>query len=350
MLLLANPEAEGALHAGETNPVIERVTQPLYETALLAPIPLLVLRRRRGKGMATIHDVALDANVSPTTVSRYINNRIELPAATAARIDAAIAKLDYRPNLLARRLSTGRTEAIGLVTPEIREPFFAELASAVEDEADRHGYTIFMSSTRSDRQREIASLNRLHDRHVDGLIMMTNTPDDGTLAALIGKRRNVVLIDEDIPGVQVPRVFVENEIGAYKATRYLIDAGHEKIGYISGPRGLYTVEQRRAGYLRAMNEAGLKVRPEHLAGGSFAPDFSRKATLEPGALHQAVGCLQGRNLRPGQGPRRGRSRARHELEQLHRRQGPLRRHARVWCQRPGGSPLRVLRHYAQGDC
>jgi LacI family transcriptional regulator len=230
--------------------------------------------------MATIHDVALDANVSPTTVSRYINHRIDLPASTAARIDAAIAKLDYRPNLMARRLSTGRTEAIGLVTPEIREPFFAELASAVEDEADRHGYALFMSSTRSDRQREIAALNRLHDRHVDGLIMMTNTPDDGTLAALIGKRRNVVLIDEDIPGVQVPRIFVENEIGAYKATRYLIDAGHEKIAYIGGPDGLYSVTERRKGYLRAMNEAGLKLRPEHMAGGSFAPDFSRKATLE----------------------------------------------------------------------
>lgn len=230
--------------------------------------------------MATIHDVALDAKVSPTTVSRYINNRIELPAATAARIDAAIARLDYRPNLLARRLSTGRTEAIGLVTPEIREPFFAELASAVEDEADRHGYTIFMSSTRSDRQREIASLNRLHDRHVDGLIMMTNTPDDGTLAALIGRRRNVVLIDEDIPGVAVPRIFVENEIGTYTATRHLIDAGHKTIAYIGGPAGLYSVEQRRAGFLRAMKEAGLEVRPEHLAGGSFARDFARKATLE----------------------------------------------------------------------
>ena len=123
-------------------------------------------------------------------------------------------KLDYRPNVLAKRLSTGKTEAIGLVTPEIREPFFAELASAVEDEADRHGYTIFMSSTRSDRAREIAAINRLHDRHVDGLIMMTNTPDDGTLAKLIAKRRNVVLVDEDIPGVNVPRVFVENEAGA----------------------------------------------------------------------------------------------------------------------------------------
>ena len=255
--------------------------------------------------MATIHDVALDANVSPTTVSRYINNRIELPAATAARIDAAIAKLDYRPNLLAKRLSTGRTEAIGLVTPEIREPFFAELASAVEDEADRHGYTIFMSSTRSDRQREIASLNRLHDRHVDGLIMMTNTPDDGTLAALIGRRRNVVLIDEDIPGVSVPRVFVENALGAYKATRYLIDAGHQRIAYIGGPAGLYSVEERRAGFLKAMAEAGLKVRKEHLAGGSFAPDFARKATLEflktrspPTAIfgssdYLAIGIMQG---------------------------------------------------------
>ena len=101
--------------------------------------------------MATIHDVAQDAGVSPTTVSRYLNNRIELPPATSARIDAAIKKLDYRPNLLAKRLSTGKSEAVGLVTPEIREPFFSELASAFEDEADRHGYTVFMSQWVSHR-------------------------------------------------------------------------------------------------------------------------------------------------------------------------------------------------------
>ncbi len=157
-----------------------------------------------------------EAGVSPTTVSRYLNNRIELPPATGARIDAAIRKLDYRPNLLAKHLSTGKSEAVGLVLPEIREPFFAELASAFEDEADRHGYTVFISSTRSRREREVASLERLHDRQVDGLLMMTNTPDDGTLAALIGKRRNVVIIDEDIPGVNVPKLFVENVEGAYQ--------------------------------------------------------------------------------------------------------------------------------------
>ncbi len=255
--------------------------------------------------MATIHDVAQEAGVSPTTVSRYLNHRIELPSTTSGRIDAAIRKLDYRPNLMAKRLSTGKTEAVGLVTPEIREPFFAELASAFEDEADRHGYTVFMSSTRSNREREVASLERLQDGHVDGLLMMTNTPDDGTLAALIGKRRNVVIVDEDIPGVAVPRLFVENTEGAYQATRHLIEAGHRRIAYLGGPHGLLTVTERREGFLMAMNEAGIQVRPEYVAMGSFAPELARAATaaflalpLPPTAIfassdYLAIGAVMG---------------------------------------------------------
>jgi LacI family transcriptional regulator len=234
--------------------------------------------------MATIQDVAATAGVSKTTVSRYLNNRIELPAATVARIDAAIAKHDYRPNLLARRLSTGRTDAIGLVVPEIREPFFAELASAVEDEADRHGYTIFISSTRSDREREIASLNRLRDHHVDGLIMLTNTPDDGTLAKLVGKRRNVVLLDEDIPGVDVPKVFVENTQGARRATEHLIAAGHGRIAFLGGPLRLFSSEERYAGYCEAMRAAALEVPAGFVHRGSFAPEFAQGAVHELLAL------------------------------------------------------------------
>jgi LacI family transcriptional regulator len=202
-------------------------------------------------------------------------------------------------------LSTGKTDAIGLVVPEIREPFFAELASAVEDEADRHGYTIFISSTRSDRGREIASLNRLRDHHVDGLIMLTNTPDDGSLAKLIGKRRNVVLLDEDIPGVNVPRVFVENSKGAYQATRYLIDRGHTAIAYLGGPIGLFTSEERYAGFAAAMAEAGLDVLASHLHRGSFSPALAARAVVDmvtskspPTAIfassdYLAIGALRG---------------------------------------------------------
>lgn len=227
--------------------------------------------------MATIHDVAGRAGVSPTTVSRYLNRRIELPPATAERIDAAIAALDYRPNRLAQRLSTGRSEAVGLVVPEIREPFFAELAGAFADEAEQHGYAVLISPTRSDRAREIRALEGLDDRQVDGLLIMTNTPDDGRLARLIAGRRDVVLLDEDIPGVEVPRIFVENEEGARLATTHLIAAGHRDIAYIAGPTGLLTVSERRRGFERTMAAHGIPIRPELVAAGSFAADTAREA-------------------------------------------------------------------------
>lgn len=228
--------------------------------------------------MATIHDVALEAGVSPTTVSRYLNKRIELPAATAARIDGAVARLNYRPNLLARRLSTGRTEAIGLVTPDIGAPFFAALAAAVEDEAEAHGYATCISSTRGDRAREVAALERLGDRHVDGLILVSGAPDDGTLASLIAGRRTVVLVGEDIPDVAVPRVFVENFNGAYAATHALIEAGHRTIACLLGPEGMLSVAERQQGFLAAMADAGLGVRRDHLRTGSFSAEAGGEAT------------------------------------------------------------------------
>lgn len=228
--------------------------------------------------MATLSDVAEEAGVSPTAVSRYLNNRIDLPQATRDRIDAAIAKLSYRPNLLAKRLSTGKTEAISLVTPEIANPFFGELAAAIEAEAQRHGYAVYMSSTQGDRTREIDAIQRLQDQHVDGLIMITNQPDDGTLAGLLQQHNNVVLLDEDIPGVTVPRVFVENEQGAYLGTRHLIKAGHRDIAIISGPAGLMSVRERLAGYERAMAEAGLPIWPEWVLLGEYSRNYGRTAT------------------------------------------------------------------------
>lgn len=227
--------------------------------------------------MATLSDVAEAAGVSPTAVSRYLNNRIELPQQTRDRIDAAIAKLNYRPNLMAKRLSTGRTEAISLVTPEISNPFFAELAAAVEAEAQRHGYAVYMSSTQGDRGREIDAIERLQDQHVDGLIMMTNQPDDGTLAAMLNLQSNVVLLDEDIPGVTLPRVFVENEQGGYLATQHLIDAGHRDIAIVGGPQNLMSVRERLAGFERAMLGADLPVRPGWVLLGDYSRDYGRAA-------------------------------------------------------------------------
>ena len=254
--------------------------------------------------MATLSDVAEEAGVSPTAVSRYLNNRIALPLATRERIDAAIAKLNYRPNLLAKRLSTGRSEAISLITPEISNPFFAELAAAIESEARKQGYAVYMSSTHGDQEQVIAAIQRLQDQHVDGLIMMTNRLDDGTLAAALKLTPNVVLLDEDIPGVATPRVFVENEHGAYLATRHLLDAGHRDIALVSGPDGLMSVNERKAGFERAMREANLPIRPDWVLLKEYSRDHGAAAArqLLAGAQHPtavlacsdyiAIGILQ----------------------------------------------------------
>lgn len=252
--------------------------------------------------MAGIKDVAREAGVSPTTVSRYLNNHLELPAPTKSRIDAAIKRLDYRPNLLAKRLSTGKAEIIGVVAPEIANPFFTKLVAAIEDEAEQHGYSVLLSSTRGMRAREIEQISRLEDRHVDGLILMTNQPDDGTLAAFIDRHTNVVLLDEDVPGFSGPKVFVENTEGAYQATRYLIEAGHRRIAHVGGPAGLMSVIERHCGFMRAMEEGGLE--PSHVLFGSYTSEFGASAMREILASHErptavfagsdfvAIGCMQ----------------------------------------------------------
>ena len=227
--------------------------------------------------MATLNDVAAEAGVSPTAVSRYLNNRIDLPQATRDRIDAAIAKLDYRPNLLARRLSTGKSEAIALVTPDIANPFFAELAAAVEREAHASGYSVYITSTGGHADAEINAIRRMADSHVDGLIMTTNRVDDGSLAGLLAGRENVVLLDEDIDGVSVPRVFVDNAEGAYLGAKHLIEMGHEDIALIGGPHRLMSVNERLAGFTRAMEEAGLPVRPGWVLLGDYTRDYGAAA-------------------------------------------------------------------------
>ena len=214
--------------------------------------------------MARIQDVAAHAGVSPTTVSRYVNGRIRLPAGTAARIDSAISSLDYRPSALARRLFTGRTEMIGLVVPQMKDLFFPELAAAIEDEADRHGFSLVLFTTRAERSREITVLNRLHDRFVDGLIMVATGGGDPVLAELLAKRRQVLLVHEEVPDARVPRITYENTEGIAAATRHLIAAGHRHIAFLGGPLGLSSTQERLVGFRRTMSEAGITTPASHM--------------------------------------------------------------------------------------
>jgi LacI family transcriptional regulator len=270
----------------------------------------------KGRQQPTIRDVARAAGVSPATVSRYLNKTLSLPAGTAGEIDRACEALAYRPNLLAQRLSTGSSALIGLATPEIANPFFASLAAAAEEEAGRRGYSILITSTNGDPDIECANIDRLDARHVDGLMVLTNRPDDGRICRRITGRRDVVVMDEDVPGADVARIFVENEKGAYQATRFLIEAGHRRIAHVGGPRDLFSARERFNGFLRALREAGVDADPALVRFGDYdrasglaairslmSDSASPPSAIFAGSDYIALGILQGLNEMGLQSPR-----------------------------------------------
>lgn len=204
--------------------------------------------------VTSLKDVAKAAGVSVTTVSRLLNGSLALPHETRQRIEDAIRDLDYQPNPHARRLSRGRSDTIGLVIPDIANPFFATLVAAVEEEAGARGLAVSLNATLNRPGREIAYLQLIARNHVDGLIFVTNHPDDGQLAALINRTGKVVVVDEDVPDAKAPKLFCDNEMGGYLAGQHLVGHGHRAILFIGGPDGMISARRRHGGLARAMRE------------------------------------------------------------------------------------------------
>ena len=156
------------------------------------------------QGRSTIGDVARRAGVSPTAVSRWLNGAIRLPPTTAGRIRNAAADLGYQPHAQARSLSTGKAFAIGIIVPEIANPFFSTFAGAAEMVAVEAGYDVVIWSTRNILERELACFARLTSGYVDGVLLITNHADDGRLAKEVkAATGRVVIVDEDVRGTRV---------------------------------------------------------------------------------------------------------------------------------------------------
>ncbi|MCM2394669.1 LacI family transcriptional regulator [Rhizobium sp. S95] len=229
------------------------------------------------KRATSLKDVADAAGVSVTTVSRMLNGSLQLPPETKLRIDKAIQDLKYEPNPHARRLSRGRSDTIGLVVPDIANPFFATLVATIEEEADKRGLALSLHATLNRPGREIAYLRSLGRNHVDGLVFVTNHPDDGELAALINQTGKVVVVDEDVPNAMVPKLFCDNEQGGYLAGRHLAEYGHARVLYIGGPQEMISTRRRYKGLERAMIEHGTGIDGLIRYEGDYTVEFGRAA-------------------------------------------------------------------------
>jgi len=217
----------------------------------------------------TIEDVARLAGVSVATVSRVINKQGGVKASTEGRILAAIEELNYIPNAVARSMVRKTTNTIGVIIPDINNPFFPLVVSGIEQQARKKGYFTILCNTNESPDIEEEVIQVLLERSVDGLIITTADEDGYQLQPVIERKIPVVAVDRQIKNYEVDTVLVGNVDGAYQATRHLILQGHKKIAIIRGPQNTTPGFERFAGYQRALAEYGLPVRPDYVLDGDF---------------------------------------------------------------------------------
>ena len=234
--------------------------------------------RRKGRA-PTVRDVARRAGVSTSTISHVLNRTRFVSDELRERVLAAMHELNYEPNAAARMLTLRRSNTIGLIVSDIRNPFFASVARGVEDVAQENSYTVVLCNSDEDLLRESACLKALQTRQVDGVLLASAGVSDAHLSRLIHAGYPVVLVDRELPHLAVPSVVLDNEGAAYGAVRHLIVCGHRRIAMISGRASISTTTERVAGYKRALLEAGLEVDSRLIVSGESTSEGGVQATL-----------------------------------------------------------------------
>lgn len=200
----------------------------------------------------TIKDIAREADVSPQTVSRAINDKGEISPQTREQILSIARRLGYRPNSIARSLATRRTQNVGLVVPDVSNPFFAGVARGIEDAAHQANYNVFLCNTDENLERETSAIHSLEAQRVDGLILCSSRLSEQQLAKLADQYQPLVLVNRQIEHAQTGSVVVDDMRGAAEAVRYLLQLGHRRIGLLAGPTTSHSSRERTMGYLEAM--------------------------------------------------------------------------------------------------
>ncbi len=214
----------------------------------------------------TIQQVASEAGVDRSTVSRVYNQPDLLRSETVAKVKAVARKLGYSPNSAARALRTGRNENIALIVPDLTNPFMPPIALAVQKAAAKLGYCVFIGNADEDPSHEEDLLLRFSDQ-VAGAILVSPRSDQSVIREL-ARNTPLVLINRDVAGV--PRVLIDAGQGMAEAVLHLSSIGHRKIAYVSGPSQSWANEQRRSAVERAAKEHNVKLEIAHAGMASFS--------------------------------------------------------------------------------
>ena len=224
-----------------------------------------------------IAHVARRARVSTATVSRVLNGFPGVRTATMARVQRAIAEMNYVPNLNARSLRAGRTRLFGLIVSDVQNPFFPELIDAFESLASDRGIEVIFTHTNYDLDRLHRCVRRMIERSVDAIALMTSEVDEAALAQTTRVRVPVVLMNQGKLGETYPNIAVEYATGFREALDHLLALGHRDIGFIAGPATLHSARGRLNAFKAALRSHRLTVRAEWIKSGDMRVEGGRAA-------------------------------------------------------------------------
>lgn len=212
-------------------------------------------------------DVAKRAGVSIGTVSNVLANPRVVRPITRRRVEAAIAELNYRPNRIARSLTGQPTQVIGMVIPDVANPFFSELMLGVENELESAGYAIIFGNSHNSSDRQLRYLNSFRDRRVDGLIVVMAPDTKPSALQDVASGTPLVLVDRGFDQWAGDQVLGDDGAGMKLAVDHLLQLGHRRVALINGERYVSTADRRRRGFELALHARGLH--PHHVSDGSF---------------------------------------------------------------------------------
>lgn len=203
--------------------------------------------------MKTINDVAKKANVSVATVSRVINNSShKVNAKTKERVLQVIKELDFHPNAVAKSLQKRKTNTIGVLIPDISNPYYAEIVRGIQDYAEEIGFSPFLQNTDRDIQKVIRNIYLLREKNVEGILFSGGIITEEVFNALGTLRDKALVVGRQ--KIDMPSIRIDNKALTLRVVEYLISLGHKKIGFIGGPKSSVTTEDRYQGYKKGVKD------------------------------------------------------------------------------------------------
>lgn len=206
--------------------------------------------------MTTIYDVARHAQVSPSTVSRVLNNRASVDPRLAERVHASVEQLGFRRNHVARNLRRQQTSLWAMIISDVSNPFFTSMVRGVEDVAQRAGFSVVLCNSDEDLEKEARYIIAAESNRMAGVLISPSSPSDTDLTPLVRAGTPVVVIDRRLPHAKVDTVLGDNAAGASAATAHLIGKGYRRVACISGPNDIPTARDRVRGYRAGLRSAG----------------------------------------------------------------------------------------------